>query len=58
MYATKDTLVTTVFKSYLITLTGMAWLVECPSTKQKVAGSIPGQGTCLGLCPVSWLGPV
>ena len=29
-------------------LTGVAQLVECHPTKQKVTGSIPGQGTGLG----------
>ena len=29
-------------------LTAMAQLVGCRPAKQKVAGSVPGQGTCLG----------
>ena len=36
-------------------LTGVAQLVEHHPTKQKVASSIPGQGTCHGYGPVpSW----
>ena len=31
-----------------LVLTSVAQLIACCSTKQKVAGSIPGQGTCLG----------
>ena len=34
----------------------MAQLVEHCSTKQKVAGSIPGQGTCLGCGPGALVG--
>ena len=35
-----------VYKSY-VALNGLAQLVGCHPTKQKVAGSIPGPGTCL-----------
>ena len=37
---------------YVCALTGVSQLVECPPAKQKVAGSIPDQGTWLG----PWLG--
>ena len=33
---------------YTLTLTSVAQLVGRHPTKRKVAGSIPGQGTCLG----------
>ena len=34
-----------------LALTGVAqWFGHCP-TKQKVTGSIPGQGTCIGYRP-------
>ena len=40
------------------TLTGVAhWVGHC-STKQKVTGLIPGQGTCLGRGCSPWLGHV
>ena len=35
-------------KTFSEVLTGVAQLVGCCSAKQKVAGSIPSQGTCLG----------
>ena len=34
-------------------LTGVAQLVGHRPAKQKVAGSIPSQGTCLGFGPVT-----
>ena len=34
----------------------VAQLVECSPRNQKVAGSIPCQGTCLGCGPGPWLG--
>ena len=36
-------------------LTGAAqWVAHCPAN-QKVTGSIPGQGPCLGYRPGAWL---
>ena len=47
------------FKKKILTLTGVAQWVECHLINQKVASSIPSQGTCLGCreestdqCPV------
>ena len=37
---------------------GVAELVEHGLAKQKVAGSIPSQGTCLGYCLVPQLGHI
>ena len=34
-----------------LALTGAALLVGCGPAKQKVTGSIPSQGTCLGSVP-------
>ena len=44
------------FKYASNTLTSMAHLIECHPKKQKVAGSIPSQGACLGCGPSLWLG--
>ena len=41
-----------------ISLAGVASWVEGQHANQKVAGSIPGQGTCLGCGPGPWLGHV
>ena len=37
-------------------LAGVAQWVGCHLTNQRVAGLIPGQGTCLGCGPGPWLG--
>ena len=34
-----------------LVLAGMAWWIECWSVNQRVADSIPSQGTCLGCRP-------
>ena len=38
-------------KSLLISLAGVAQWTECQPVNQRVAGSIPRQGTCLGCGP-------
>ena len=35
-------------QNFISALTGVAQLAGHPLTKQKVTGSIPGHGTCLG----------
>ena len=35
-------------------LAGLAQWVECQTANQKIAGSIPSQGTCLGCGPGPW----
>ena len=37
-------------------LAGVAQWTERQSVNQKVAGSVPSQGTCLGCGPGPWLG--
>ena len=37
-------------------LTGVAQCIECWPANQKVANSIPSQGTCLGCGQGPWLG--
>ena len=37
-------------------MTGVAQWVECHPANCKVAGSFPGQGTCLDCRPGAWLG--
>ena len=37
-------------------LAGMAQWIECPPVNQRVVGSIPSQGTCLGCGPSPQLG--
>ena len=44
------------YKSLLFTLIGAAQWVGRRSLDQKVTGSIPSQGTCLGCRPDPWLG--
>ena len=44
------------FKKSEASLTGVAQWVGCRPTNQKVAGSIPGQGTCLVYSPDVQLG--
>ena len=39
------------FKKQLTALAGVAQWIVCPPVNQKVAGSIPSQGTCLGCGP-------
>ena len=39
------------FKITIVVLAGVAQRVEHQTANQKVAGSIPGQGTCLGFGP-------
>ena len=39
------------FKVYSIVLAGVAQWIECRPVNQRVAGSIPSQGTCLGYRP-------
>ena len=41
-----------------IALAGVAQWIEHWPANQKVASSIPGQGTCLGCWPGYWLGGV
>ena len=43
-------------KNFHITLASMAQLVGYHPAMQKFAGSIPGQGMCLGCGPGLWLG--
>ena len=38
-------------KTYQIALAGVAQWTECQPVNQKVASSIPSQGTCLGCGP-------
>ena len=55
----KELLISEKFKCkniYDLALTGMAQWSGHHSTNQKVAGLIPGQGTCLGCRPGLWLG--
>ena len=44
-----------VFLNYLlkslVALVGVAQWIECQPSNQKVTGSIPSQGACLGCCP-------
>ena len=35
----------------LLALAGVAQWIECQTANQRVAGSIPSQGTCLGCRP-------
>ena len=39
------------FKKNLLHLAGVAQWIECRSSSQRVAGSIPSQSTCLGYRP-------
>ena len=39
------------FKKYIWDLAGVAQWTECRSANQRVASSVPGQGTCLGFRP-------
>ena len=39
------------FEVYFIALSGMAQWIEHRAVKQRVAGSIPSQGTCRGCRP-------
>ena len=48
----------TAIKSKEAALASVAQLAEHDPANQKVAGSIPGQGTCLGCEFGPWLGPV
>ena len=47
-----------VIKNSEVALTVMAHLVGCHSTKWKVTGSIPSQGTCVGFRFSPWLGRI
>ena len=38
-------------------LAGVAQWIECQPVNQRVTGSIPSQGTCLGCGPGTWWGP-
>ena len=37
-------------------LAGESQWIECGAVNQRVTGSIPSQGTCLGFGPAPWLG--
>ena len=39
-------------------LAGMTQWIECQPANQRVAGSVPSQGTCLGFRPGPWWGIV
>ena len=39
------------YESIFLALAGIAQLIECRPANQRVAGSIPSQGTCLGCEP-------
>ena len=43
-------------KNIMIALAGVAQWIEHPTANQRVASSIPSQGTCLGCGPGSQLG--
>ena len=40
----------------MLALAGVAQWIECQPANQRVAGSIPSQGTCLGCLPDSQYG--
>ena len=44
----KNMVVLTLLKIIYIALAGVVWWIECWTANQRVAGSIPSQGTCLG----------
>ena len=44
----KNMVVLTLLKIIYIALAGVVWWIECWTANQRVAGSIPCQGTCLG----------
>ena len=44
------------FQLDILALAGVAQWIECGPVKQKVAGLIPSQGTCLGCRPSPHLG--
>ena len=44
------------FKKILPALAGVAQWIECQPANQRVMGSIPSQGTCLGCGPGLQLG--
>ena len=46
------------FKKIYGALAGVAQWIECQLANQRVAGSIPSQGTCLGCGPGSQMGGV
>ena len=55
-HSTRQRVHNTGYKDAQCALAGVAQWTECPPENQRVAGSIRGQGTCLGCRPGPWWG--